>query len=88
MPESSKIGVPLSCMKVALIFRGTAGVMAGVRGCGTGSLLDPGGLGAGGEGLPFGVLREALVALGPLGLLGAVVGMGAPVEVVLSLMMR
>ena len=42
----------------------------------------------GGEGLPFGVLREALVDFVPFGLLGAVVGMGAPVGVVLSLMIR
>ena len=68
--------------------RGGAELRAGVRGCGTGSLLDPGGLGVGGEGLPFGVLCEALVDFVPFGLLGAVVGMGAPVGVVLSLMIR
>ena len=63
-------------------------VRAGVRGCGKGSLLDPGGLGGGGEELLFGVLAVALVALVPVGFLSAVVGMGAPVEVVLSLVIR
>ena len=68
--------------------RGGAELRAGARGCGTGSLLDPGGLGVGGEGLPFGVLREALVGFVLFGLFGAVMGMGAPVGVVLSLMIR
>ena len=88
LPELSMIGVPLSRMMAELTFEGTAGEMAGVRGCGMGSLLEPGGLGAGGKGLPFGVLRVALVVLGPPVLLDAVVGMGAPVEVVLSFMIR
>ena len=68
--------------------RGGVEVRAGVRGCGKGSLLDPGGLG-GGVGEPlFGVLVVALVAFVPVGLLIAVVGMGAPVGVVLSLVIR
>ena len=80
-------GVPLSCTTGVLRLRGTACVMGRVRGCGKGSLLDPDGLGAGREGLLIGVLRAALEALGPVGLLGVVAGMGSPVEVVLSLMM-
>ena len=42
----------------------------------------------GGEGLLFGVLAEPLVVFVPFGLLGAVVRIGAPVGVVLSLVIR
>ena len=42
----------------------------------------------GGEGLLFGVLAVALVVFVPSGLLSAVAGIGAPVGVVLSLVIR
>ena len=88
LPASPMVGMPLLCKTAVLRLRGTACVMAGAKDCGAGSLLDPGGLGAGGEELLIRFLRGALVVLGPVGLLGVVAGMGSPVEVVLSLMMR
>ena len=84
----SPVAVELLRTTGVLRLRGTACVVADVKGCGGGSSLDPGGLGAGGEELTIRVLLGAVVVLGRVGLLGAVMGMGSPVEVVLSLMMR
>ena len=66
--------------------RGTACVVADVKCCGGGSSLDPGGLGAGEEESTSRVFLGTVADLGRAGLLGAVMGMGSPVEVVLSLM--
>ena len=85
---SPMVGMLLPCTTGVIRLRGTACVTADVKDCGKGSLLDPDGLGAGGEELLTRVLLGAMVVLGPVGLLGVVAGMGSPVEVVLSLMMR
>ena len=68
-----------------MAWRGVVEVSADDKGCSKGSLLDPGGLGGRREGLLAGTLRVVLVWAGCL---SVEVGMGAPVEVVLSLVMR
>ena len=88
--ESGLPALSVSCMLLTWeldgpVWRRVIEVRVGDKGCSKGSLLDPGGLGGGGEGLLAGALPVVLVRAGCLGM---GVGMGAPVDVVLSLVMR
>ena len=85
MPALSIFCVSPNRVPAGPAWRRVVEVRAGDRSCGKGSLLDPGGLGGRGEELLCGDLTVALV---PAGFLSAGVGMGAPVEVVLSLVIR